>query len=222
DVVFAEGAISTAEQVAQIQELRRQARFLVTIGACATAGGIQALRNWADHDEFRAAVYEHPEYVESLERATPISEHVHVDAELRGCPIDPGQLLELMTAVVVGRRPQIRDEAVCRECKRRGFVCVAVAKGEACLGPVTQSGCGALCPAYARGCYSCFGPRRQANAAGWSRALLSQGRPPEEVWRIFAGFTSYAEPYRPVVTELGSQSERRAGSTHFRVEVPTS
>ncbi len=203
DVVFVEGAVSTPEQAEQVQELRREARLLVTIGACATAGGIQALRNWADHDAFRAAVYEHPEYVESLARATPVSEHVHVDAELRGCPIDPGQLLELLTAVLLGRRPQIRDEAVCRECKRKGLVCVEVAQGIACLGPVTQSGCGALCPAYGRGCYGCFGPRRPGNAKGWSRALLAQGRPPEEVWRLFAGFTAYAEPFRAVVTELG-------------------
>ncbi|HEX8940057.1 MAG TPA: hypothetical protein VF763_07825 [Candidatus Limnocylindrales bacterium] len=208
DVVFVEGAISTAEQADQIQELRRQARFLVTIGACATAGGIQALRNWADHDAVRAAVYQHPEYVESLAKATPVGEHVHVDAELRGCPIDPGQLLELLTAVLIGRRPQIRDEAVCRECKRKGLVCVEVAQGMACLGPVTQSGCGALCPTYGRGCYGCFGPRNPSNARGWSRALLAQGRAPEEVWRLFAGFTAYAEPFRGVLTELGAARER--------------
>ena len=177
--------------------------MLVTIGACATAGGIQALRNWANHDEFRAVVYEHPEYVESLATATPISDHVKVDAELRGCPIDGGQLLELMTAVLVGRRPQIRDEAVCRECKRNGVVCLVVARGEACMGPVTQSGCGALCPTYSRGCYGCFGPRVNGNATGWSKELMRSGRPPEEVWRLFAGFTAYAEPFRSVLTELG-------------------
>jgi sulfhydrogenase subunit delta len=212
DVVFVEGAISAPEQVEQIVELRRQARFLVAIGACATAGGIQALRNWADHDAFRAAVYEHPEYIESLERATPVSDFVQVDAELRGCPIDKGQLLELLTAVLVGRRPQIRDESVCRECKRAGYVCIEVATGQACLGPVTQSGCGALCPSFGRGCYGCFGPRRNANAKGWSNALLWQGRPPEEVWRIFAGFTAFAEPFRGVVSELGKAAEAAAAA----------
>ncbi len=215
DVVFVEGAISTPEQIEQVKALRQEARVLVAIGACATAGGIQAMRNWFDHDAFRAAVYEHPEWVESLERATAVSEHVKVDAELRGCPIDGDQLLELLAAVLVRRRPQIREEAVCRECKRRGLVCVAVAKGEACLGPVTAGGCNALCPRYDRGCFGCFGPRTAANTKSWSKALMNQGRPPEEVWRLFGGFTGYAEPFRAVITELRQQAEAApAGSEH--------
>jgi coenzyme F420-reducing hydrogenase gamma subunit len=207
DIVFVEGSISAPEHIDQIKELRKQARILVTIGACATAGGIQALRNWANHDAYRAAVYAHPEWIESLSKATPIAEHVKVDGELRGCPIDPGQLMELLTAVLVGRRPQIRDEAVCRECKRKGIVCLVVARGEACMGPVTTSGCNALCPTYDRGCYGCFGPRANANARSWSVGLLKSGRPPEEVRRLFAGFTGYAEPFRSVITELGKAKD---------------
>jgi coenzyme F420-reducing hydrogenase gamma subunit len=203
DVVFVEGSISAPEHLDQIKALRKQARVLVTIGACATAGGIQAMRNWADHDAYRAAIYEHPEWVESLAMATAVSDHVKVDAELRGCPIDGGQLLELLTSVLVGRRPQIREEVVCRECKRKGIVCIVVASGEACMGPVTSSGCNALCPTYGRGCYGCFGPRIGANAKSWSAGLMRSGRPPEEVWRLFAGFTGYAEPFRSVLTELG-------------------
>jgi sulfhydrogenase subunit delta len=207
DVVFVEGSISAPEHLDQIKALRKQARLLVTIGACATAGGIQALRNWADHDAYRAAVYEHPEWIESLAAATAVSDHVKVDAELRGCPIDPGQLLELMTAVLVGRRPQIREEAVCHECKRKGLVCMVVATGEACMGPVTTSGCNALCPTHGRGCYGCFGPRSGASARSWSTELMRSGRPPEEVWRLFAGFTGYAEPFRSVLTDLGKAKE---------------
>ena len=203
DIVFVEGSISAPEHIDAIKELRKQARILVAIGACATAGGIQAMRNWADHDAYRAAVYDHPEWVESLAKATPVAEHVKVDLELRGCPIDGGQLLELMTAVLVGRRPQIREEAVCHECKRKGTVCMVVATGPACMGPVTTSGCNALCPTYDRGCYGCFGPRTNGNAKSWSKGLLRSGRPPEEVWRLFAGFTGYAEPFRSVITELG-------------------
>ena len=203
DIVFVEGSISAPDHIDQIKELRKQARVLVTIGACATAGGIQALRNWADHEAYRSAVYAHPEWIELLATATAVSEHVKVDAELRGCPIDGGQLVELLTAVLVGRRPQIRDEAVCRECKRKGIVCMVVASGEACLGPVTTSGCNALCPTYDRGCYGCFGPRAGANARSWSSELMRSGRPPEEVWRLFAGFTGYAEPFRALITELG-------------------
>ena len=176
DLVLVEGSISTPDQIEEIIHIRRQTPLLVTIGACATAGGIQALRNWRDHESMHNAVYALPEYVESLATATPISDHVTVDAELRGCPIDPGQLLELLTALAVGRRPQLPDEAVCLECKRRGKVCVLVAKDIPCLGPVTHTGCGAMCPAFDRGCYGCFGPREAANAPSLARWFGRDGR----------------------------------------------
>lgn len=202
DVLLVEGSISTPDQAREIVELRAKSKTLVTIGACASYGGIQALRNWADHDAFRAAVYAHPEYIESLATATPVREHVDVDLELHGCPINQDQLRELLASLVLGRRPQIREEAVCLDCKRKGNVCVLVATGTPCLGPVTQSGCGALCPSYARGCYGCFGPKELANASALADSFLVD-RPPEEVGRLFAGFTAYAEPFRTIVSTLG-------------------
>jgi len=215
DVLFVEGSVSTPDHVRRIGELRKMTRVLVTIGACATSGGIQALRNWADHDAYRAAVYPTPEFVESLARSTAIAEHVPVDFELRGCPISPDQLVELLTAHVTGRRPPLRDEAVCMECKRRGVVCVMSAQGIPCLGQVTQTGCGAICPRMGRGCYGCFGPREQANAAGLARHLGSSGeRSREDVGQLFAGFTAYAEPFRSTITDLGgTRGARRAGGT---------
>jgi coenzyme F420-reducing hydrogenase gamma subunit len=203
DVLLVEGSISTPDQATEILDLRGKAKLLVTIGACASYGGIQALRNWSDHDVFRAAVYARPEFIDSLATATPVSAHVKVDAELHGCPISPEQLREVLVSVAVGRRPQIREEAVCLECKRRGTVCVMVARGIPCLGPVTQSGCGALCPTYGRGCYGCFGPREQANTASLSRTFVAGGREGEDVSRLFAGFTGWAPPFRAVIGEFG-------------------
>ncbi|MFI5291938.1 MAG: oxidoreductase [Candidatus Limnocylindrales bacterium] len=198
DLLLVEGSISTPEQAHEIVELRRQTAKLVTIGACATAGGIQALRNVADHDAWRAAIYPEPAWIESLATATPIADHVTVDAELRGCPIAPGQLKEFLVASLVGRRPQLPDEAVCMECKRAGRVCVVVASGEACLGPVTRTGCGALCPAYARGCYACFGPRESANVAGLRQGFVAASLLTEaEVDERFAGFTAMAPAFAP-------------------------
>ena len=137
-----------------------------------------------------------------------------MDAELRGCPIDPHQLVELLTALTTGRRAQLRDESVCMECKRRGVVCVMVSKGIPCLGQVTQTGCGAICPRFGRGCYGCFGPREQANAAGLTRHLQMAGdRPREEIGRLFAGFTAYSEPFRSMVTELGGARTARGATT---------
>jgi sulfhydrogenase subunit delta len=210
DVLLVEGAISTDDQVREITELRSKAKTLVTIGACASYGGIQALRNWMDHDVVRAAVYAHPEYIDSLATATPVREHVKVDAELHGCPINQDQLRELLASVALGRRPQIREEAVCLDCKRRGVVCVLVSSGTPCLGPVTQSGCGALCPTFGRGCYGCFGPKELANARSLANSFLV-GREPADVGRLFAGFTAYAEPFRSIVTELGGARTNGSG-----------
>jgi sulfhydrogenase subunit delta len=211
DVLLVEGSISTPDQAEEIVELRRAAKLLVTIGACASYGGIQALRNWSNHDVFRAAVYAHPEFVDSLATATPVSEHVKVDAELHGCPISSEQLREVLVSFAVGRRPQIREEAVCLECKRRGVVCVMVARAMPCLGPVTQSGCGALCPTFGRGCYGCFGPREQANAASLARTFVAGGREGTEVSRLFAGFTGWAGPFRSVIGAYGGPPGRTDG-----------
>jgi sulfhydrogenase subunit delta len=202
DILFVEGSISTPEQAVEIVQLRAAASTLVTIGACATSGGIQALRNWADHDAVRSLVYPNPEYVESLATATPVAEHVTVDAELRGCPISPDQLREFVTATLAGRRPNLPDEAVCVECKRRNVVCVAVAEGLTCLGPVTRGGCGALCPAFGRGCYGCFGPREAANGVGLA-TWLERDAESAEVARSFALFNAWSPPFRRVIDAAG-------------------
>jgi coenzyme F420-reducing hydrogenase gamma subunit len=214
DLVLVEGSISTPEQAEEIVRIRRETQLLVTIGACATAGGIQALRNWRDHDAMRQAVYPQPEYVESLATSTPVSDHVTVDAELRGCPIDPGQLLELLTALAVGRRPQLPDEAVCLECKRRGTVCVLVARDVPCLGPVTHTGCGAMCPAFDRGCYGCFGPREAANAEHLASWFARDGQDDADVAALFAGFTAYAKPFRQVIDAFGGPPKESDDARH--------
>lgn len=210
DVLLVEGSVSTPEQAEEIIDLRNRTRLLVTIGACATAGGVQALRNWADEPTWRASVYPRPEDISSLATATPIADHVQVDAELRGCPIDPGQLLELLTSLRMARRPQLSVESVCQACKRAGNRCVLVAEGIPCLGPVTQAGCGALCPSYGRGCYACFGPREEANVEGL-RAQLVQLSPVDEVDRLFAGFTGWAPPFRAPAERAVRAANRREG-----------
>ena len=209
DVLLVEGSISTPEQAVEIVRLRAAAKILVTIGACATAGGIQALRTASEHEAFRAAVYPAPSFVDSLDVAFPVSTYVTVDAELRGCPIDPGQLVELLTALTTGRRPQLPDQAVCLECKRRGVTCVVVAQGVPCLGPVTRTGCGAICPRFGRGCYGCFGPREGANVDSLANGVrFHGGRTDPEIGRLFAGFTGAAAPFRTITDRLGGRPVR--------------
>lgn len=196
DVSLVEGSVTTPEEIERIQHVREVSRRVITIGACATAGGIQALRNFGDVAEFRSIVYAHPEYLSTLARSTPISAHVSVDFELRGCPIDKTQLLEVLAAAIQNRRPRIPSFSVCVECKRRGTVCVAVADGTPCLGPVTQAGCGALCPAFSRGCYGCFGPQDTPNTASLADRLRVLGMTEAEVMRVYRTFNAASEPFR--------------------------
>jgi coenzyme F420-reducing hydrogenase gamma subunit len=208
DLSLVEGSVTTAADAERIQQVRKSSRRLVTIGACATAGGIQALRNFADVAEFRAAVYARPEYVETLGTSTPIAAHVPVDFELRGCPIDKGQLLEVVAAFLQRRKPRISGESVCMECKRRGNICVTVAHGTPCLGPVTHAGCGALCPSYDRGCYGCFGPAETANTVSLTHRLRELGVAERDVRRVFRTFNAAA----PAFAEESSRHSAEGGT----------
>ena len=196
DLSLVEGSITTAHDAERIHGIRRASKFLVTIGACATAGGIQALRNFKDVKEFTSIVYARPDYIETLKKSTPITDHVFVDFELRGCPINKYQLVEVLSAHLNGRKPNTPPHAVCIECKQRGTVCVMVAGGTPCMGPVTQAGCGALCPAYARGCYGCFGPKETPNTPALSAWWSGLGVSERDLVRAYRSFNAYAEPFR--------------------------
>jgi coenzyme F420-reducing hydrogenase gamma subunit len=201
DLSLVEGSISSPEQLEQIRDVRQRSRHLITIGACATAGGIQALRNFGSVQGFLEAVYARPDYIRTLASSTPIAEHVPVDFELRGCPINKHQLLEVMTAFLAGRRPNVPNHAVCVECKRAGTVCVMVAQGTPCLGPVTHAGCGAICPAYDRGCYGCYGPAKGANVVSLARQLVSLGEQPDAIDRALHTFNAWAPEFRDGATK---------------------
>jgi coenzyme F420-reducing hydrogenase gamma subunit len=196
DIALVEGSITTHQDAQRIQEVRRKSKTLVTIGACATSGGIQALRNWQDADEFVRLVYPSPRFISTLKSSTPIAEHVAVDFELRGCPINKHQLVELIAATLIGRRPNIPAYSVCVECKRRGNVCITVARGVPCLGPVTQAGCGALCPSYDRGCYGCYGPMESPNTASLTSQFRILGQTGAEISRAYRNFNAWAWPFR--------------------------
>jgi coenzyme F420-reducing hydrogenase gamma subunit len=193
DISLVEGSITTPHDAERIRAVRASSHTLITIGACATAGGIQALRNFADVDEFTRVVYASPEYISTLATSTPVSAHVPVDFELNGCPIDKRQLLEVISAHLNHRRPRVRAHSVCIECKRRGTVCVMVAHGTPCLGPVTHAGCGAICPAYNRGCYGCYGPQETPNTGSldaWS------GLDPPDLVRVYRTFNASSAPFQ--------------------------
>jgi coenzyme F420-reducing hydrogenase gamma subunit len=205
DLSLVEGSVSTPAHVAHVRAIRAQSRLLAAIGACATAGGIQALRNAADGAAWCAAVYPRPEWIDTLATATPVSAHVPVDVEVQGCPVSPRQLQALLAAVLAGRLPRLPAAAQCAECKRAGTVCVTVAHGTPCLGPVTRAGCGNLCPPLGRGCFGCFGPVPEANTAALAAQTAAQGVPAADIRDLFATFNAAAPAFAAPAFAAGSR-----------------
>ena len=212
DVSLVEGSITTPDDLERIQAVRAASRHLVTIGACATAGGVQALRNFVPSGEYASTVYAHPEFLSTLDHSTPISAHVAVDYELHGCPVNREQLLEVLVAFFAGRRPAIAGYSVCQECKARSTVCLLVARDRACLGPVTRAGCGALCPSLDRGCFGCYGPHEAPNVPALARRLRTDGLSDAAARRLFGTFNvatpAFAAQYAGVGTGPNAQDPR--------------
>ena len=218
DIALVEGSITTPHDAQRILDVRRSARIVVTIGACATAGGIQSLKNWADHEDYLRCVYARPEYISTLATSTPIADHIKVDYELRGCPISRHQLLDVIGALVKGQRPRLPSHSVCLDCKRKGTVCVEVAQGIPCLGPVTHSGCGAICPTYDRGCYGCFGPVSQSNCLSLTDRYLAMGTSTETLLPLLRNFNAAAPEFRDASNRIEAMTIRTETSSEARHE----
>ena len=171
------------------------------------------MKNWGNAQEFVRAVYATPDYINTLATSTPIADHVLVDFELRGCPINKMQLVELIAALLIGRRPWVPRYSVCVECKRRRTVCIAVARGVPCLGPVTQAGCGAICPSFNRECFGCYGPKEQPNLASLAGFYGDHGTAPRDLVQLIRNFNGYAPEFREAsnAIERGDLSAGAAG-----------
>ncbi|NSL56710.1 NADH-quinone oxidoreductase subunit B family protein [Uliginosibacterium aquaticum] len=195
DIAFVEGSITTPHDVERLKKIREHSRFLITMGACATSGGIQALRNNADTAEWMRSVYAKPEFIHSLSSSGAIANYVKVDFELWGCPVSVRQMLAAVRAFLFGVTPPNLREKVCQECKRRGNNCILVTQGAACMGPVTRTGCGALCPSFGAPCYTCYGPAENINVGSFGRRLMGLGLSQEQVLRKFASINNAAPAF---------------------------
>ena len=203
DIALVEGSITTEHEVERIQKIRKESDILIAIGTCATAGGIQALRNFSNASEMADFTYDHPEYLHYLERSTAIADHTKVDLELWGCPVNKYQLLEAIVALLQQRRPNLPTHSVCLDCKRNGTVCVMITNGVPCAGPVTRAGCGAICPSQGRGCYGCFGPVASANTLALGERFLDLGQSRAETSRAFRSFNGYSPAFREAGKHFG-------------------
>ncbi len=201
DVGLVEGSVTTPHEAERIQQVRLECKFLIALGTCATAGGIQALRNFTKASDLAETVYPHPEYLQYLDTSTPLSAHVTVDLDIWGCPVNKHTVAEVIAALLQNRRPNFPPSPVCVECKRNGTVCVVVAQGTPCLGPAVHGGCGALCPASGRGCYGCFGPTSAGNFTALVNMLTPLERFPGEAALLLRNFAGYAPAFHKAADE---------------------
>ncbi len=187
DIAFVEGSISTPQDLTRIKAIRENSAYLITIGACATTGGLQGLRNLyaSNTRDWTGAIYARPEFIETLDESQPVSSHVKVDLELWGCPVSTQQIMTALRALLFGVTPGDDRDKICMECKRRHNVCVLITKAAPCMGPVTRTGCGAICPAYGRDCYACYGPAENINAEALATCFEGLGLLPQDIARRF-------------------------------------
>ena len=195
DIAFVEGSVSTPDDLERIRHIRDHSRLLIAIGACATAGGIQGLRNGVFDAGWVTQIYQHPEAIASLARSTPVAQHVKVDFELWGCPVSGPQMLAAVNALLLGVAPRDDVDKVCSECKRAGHACVMVSRGIPCMGPVTRAGCDALCPGLGRDCYGCYGPAEAANTAALAEQFARLGLDATAITQRFQSINSQAPAF---------------------------
>lgn len=201
DISVVEGSITTNRQKEEIADIRERSRSLITIGACATSGGLQALRNWASLTSYKEYIYPAPDLVDALSTSTPVSDHIHVDYELWGCPVNREALSETIKSFLIGKKPTLPRYSLCMECKRKGIPCLLVSSSDPCLGPITKAGCGAICMTFGRACYGCFGPKDDANIESLMRWFKDLGFTQRYCIQLLDKMNSYA--YRKVRLEQG-------------------
>ncbi len=200
DISFVEGSLSTREDIQRIRQIRENSQYVITIGACATAGGLQALRNIADQGDWVPSVYARPEHISLLEKVMPVNEQIKVDFEINGCPVNTGQVTAAVRSLLDGVTPVNEQDKLCLSCKRQHHICVIVARGLPCMGPVTRTGCGALCPGVGRDCYGCFGAAENSNVPSLGRQFSSLQLDPKQISHRFVSFNSADPVFRSIET----------------------
>lgn len=195
DIAFIDGAITTPSGVERIKKIREQAKVLVAIGACATIGGINCLKNFYPLEEVKRIVYGDSAHYYQTITAQPVDAVVPVDYYVYGCPMTQSEYLKVLKALLQGKKPEIPNYPVCTECKKAGNECVFL-KGQTCMGPVTRAGCGAICVSAGQVCWGCRGLVPDPNTNSEKEVLQKYGLTPEEViakFRMFVGFSEVAK-----------------------------
>ena len=198
DIALIEGTITESWQVDELKKIRQNSARLFAIGSCAIDGGIPAIKSTMPELEAEKKVYDDLSTIHSI-RPHSVDAYVKVDGYIRGCPPGGRDLYEALSSVLTGKKPDFLQYSVCIECKINGNTCVLVAYNMPCMGPVTNAGCGALCPSMNRACYSCFGPMKQANGPALARKFKLMGLSRDDIARKFTQFGANNIEFRRAV-----------------------
>lgn len=186
DIALIEGSVSNREQADQLESIRKRSKMLIAIGNCSCYGGIQAMdlgaKGW--DKRFKKIYGDGFLKLRAPIESKPLDVFVTVDFYISGCPIDADQFFYCFSHFLQGNRPVLPDYPVCAECRWRENDCLLL-KGILCLGPLTASGCGAICPSYNLPCMGCWGPMKEANVSAEFNLLKEKGFSVEEIKRRF-------------------------------------
>jgi sulfhydrogenase subunit delta len=190
-IAFVEGSITRESEIPRLEEIRGKCDLLIAIGACATMGGVNAIKNRHKEEDVRSIVYGDKAHLWTDTIPTrPLSECVKVDYELQGCPVNGGEFLSVVKALLTGQTPHIKDYPQCMECKLKENVCL-FDKGEMCLGPVVRAGCDVICPTLGQGCEGCRGLISNPNLSAQIDVLAEHGLTVKDVLDNFTLFGNY-------------------------------
>ncbi len=123
DIGILTGAVSNDHQLATAKEMRERCRILIAIGDCAVFGGVCAMRNLFDTEEVLRRAYvetpstapdqkipRSPEIAKLTPQVMAVNQVVEVDYYLPGCPPPADAIWYVLTELLAGREPVLRDE----------------------------------------------------------------------------------------------------------------
>jgi sulfhydrogenase subunit delta len=182
DIAIIEGSITRLEDEQRLELIRTRAKTLIALGACATIGGVNKLKNVFETQEVKKCVYGKSADMPHLATmpAKAVDEVVKVDFKIHGCPIDRKELTYVIRCLLMGKRPEIPEWPVCVECKSKGNPCLWD-YGQVCLGPIIRAGCGARCPSSGFRCFGCRGYIDNPNTNGAKDVIEKYGLSVEQL-----------------------------------------
>lgn len=188
DYIFIEGTVCFDKDILKLNKLRKKAKYIVALGACAHLGGVPSMKNFLDHHKTLNLVYPAHNHLKST-NPEPINKHIKVDYYLPQCPPNKQEILDFIKQITIGKQFKLYQEPVCLECRKKGTPCI-LEKNEICLGPITRGGCNALCPSNDVECYGCRGPTSDSNIKAFIEMLKEKGYTKKQVhekMQTFAG-----------------------------------